>query len=41
MEPYLHHRLSRIRQWAEYEIKQSEGIKKDEQIRRAREEREY
>lgn len=40
MEPYLHHKLRRIRQWAKYEIKQSEEIKK-KQIRRHREEREY
>ncbi len=41
MEPYLHHKLRRVRQWAEYEIKQSEEMKKGEQIRRHREEREY
>ncbi|MEK4713320.1 trypsin-like peptidase domain-containing protein [Sporosarcina sp. FSL K6-5500] len=41
MEPYLNHGVSRVRQWAEYEIKQSEGLQKDEQIRRTREEREY
>lgn len=41
MEPYLQHKLRRVKQWAEYEIKQSEGMKKNEQIRRHREEREY
>lgn len=41
MKPYLHHKLRRVRQWAEYEIRESEKMKKDEQIRRHREEREY
>ncbi|MEY8750078.1 hypothetical protein [Alkalicoccobacillus gibsonii] len=41
MEPYLSHSLNRVREWAEYEIKQSENLRKDEEIRRTREEREY
>ncbi|MGE6515640.1 hypothetical protein [Lysinibacillus sphaericus] len=41
MEPYLSHNLSRVREWAEYEIKQSENLRKDNEIRKSREEREY
>ncbi|EJV87826.1 hypothetical protein IG3_01313 [Bacillus cereus HuA2-1] len=40
MQPYLKHRLKRVREWAEYEVKASKGIGIDNQIMEARLERE-
>ncbi|HDR8341977.1 TPA: trypsin-like peptidase domain-containing protein [Bacillus cereus] len=40
MQPYLKHTLKRIREWANYEIKNSESIIKQHQIDEARMERE-
>lgn len=40
MQPYLNHKLKRVRDWAEYEIRNSDYIRKDHEIRKAREQRE-
>lgn len=40
MKPYLEHKLKRVREWADYEIRNSENIIKDHEIQKARDQRE-